>query len=371
MLPKYKKICLLVGAVVGISIPALSYSASPTLEDLINLPEQKAPAKTDVGEMRAAMVAEAATGVGVRGGLASRSAEINKWLNENGKPLDGVYVFSSLVISDKLSGGTSGYMVLPPVILESKSIYGIEADNVLRLADAEYEISQPARFISVIPSWRDYLFMSVPSGDDTPHASLMPKTDSEREIWKRKVQDGWTEGVRQADAILGDNLARLKRDFGGMVFYRKLLAQGKVSKPYVAKSDLGVTGDGKHLNINDQVLRITAASMLDADANKWASPVTVKDVVQLTPEAVGNDAAVEDADAGASGLKMDRTIPKVQSAPEQEIQKPAKKKKAVRKATSQDLKLKSSQKLDLPSEAPLTALPPDQSFAEKIKGLFR
>ena len=54
-----------------------------------------------------------------------------------------------------------------------------------------------------------------------------------------------------------------------MVLYRKMLAQDMVSAPFVAKADLGVTGDAKEMRIDDRILRITAHSQLQTDSSKW------------------------------------------------------------------------------------------------------
>ena len=60
----------------------------------------------------------------------------------------------------------------------------------------------------------------------------------------------------------------------GMVLYRELLAEHMVSPPYVAKAQLGVTGDATQLRINDQVLRITAQSALQPNPSKWMPVIT-------------------------------------------------------------------------------------------------
>ncbi len=62
------------------------------------------------------------------------------------------------------------------------------------------------------------------------------------------VEMGWFEGIDQADQIYTENLARLKRDYQGMIRYRMLLAQNMVSAPQVAHRELGVTGGGEELS---------------------------------------------------------------------------------------------------------------------------
>jgi defect-in-organelle-trafficking protein DotC len=51
--------------------------------------------------------------------------------------------------------------------------------------------------------------------------------------------------------------------------YQKLRAQNIVSAPFVATTNLGVTGGGAKLNVNDQVLRIMALPALQPNSSRW------------------------------------------------------------------------------------------------------
>ena len=62
-----------------------------------------------------------------------------------------------------------------------------------------------------------------------------------------------------------------------MALYRNLLLKGMVSKPFVAHTDLGVTGDNSDLHINDQILRITSFPKLQVNPSRWKSIVTHDD----------------------------------------------------------------------------------------------
>ena len=55
--------------------------------------------------------------------------------------------------------------------------------------------------------------------------------------------------------------------------YRKLLAMNMVSPPYVSHTDLGVTGDGAEIHIDDRVLRITALPALNVNSSEWRAAV--------------------------------------------------------------------------------------------------
>jgi defect-in-organelle-trafficking protein DotC len=208
---------------------------------------------------------DTARSLGARSGLAYRGEEINASLYEEEKQLDGIFGFHALLLGDN---------ILPPVLVESRDSLTVASPNVLRVADRNYKIIKQARFVTLAPTWRDYLLM-----DDTrpplPDESLWPKTDEEREIWADYVEMGWFEGIEQADHIYTDNLARLKRDYQGMIRYRMLLAQNMVSAPQVAHRELGVTGGGEELAINDRTLTIEALPALRADSKTWDPALTV------------------------------------------------------------------------------------------------
>ena len=163
--------------------------------------------------------------------------------------------------------------VLPPVLGEGRDTLNLTDANALRLSDRTYKILTQARFVTAPPHWRNYLWMEY-AMPTRPDNSLLPKNDVERAVWKQSVAKGWQHGIDQANTIYADNIARLKRDFNGMVLYRRLLAQNMVSEPYVAKTELGVTGDSSSLRINDKVLRITALPSLDPNSKNWQAAIS-------------------------------------------------------------------------------------------------
>ena len=56
-----------------------------------------------------------------------------------------------------------------------------------------------------------------------------------------------------------------------MLLYRKLLTQNMVSKPFVAKADIGTTTNANNteIHVNDRILRITAIPKLNPNSKKW------------------------------------------------------------------------------------------------------
>jgi defect in organelle trafficking protein DotC len=204
-------------------------------------------------------VRDTAMSLGARTALAWRGEQINQMLASQAGYLNGVFNFQGLVLDDG---------ILPPVLLESRNALTMDNPQNLRVADRTYQIIKQAHFVSVAPSWRDYLMMDQ-TRPEAPDISLLPSTDDERAAWQQGIVKGWEDGVKQANMIYDENLARLKRDYQGMVRYRMLLAQNMVSAPQVAHRELGVTGGGESLAVNDRILTIKALPSLKANSQSW------------------------------------------------------------------------------------------------------
>lgn len=214
--------------------------------------------------IRITAIKETALSLGAQSGLAASAKEINAQLTIQDAKLRKIFDFNALILNQN---------VLPPVLLQGRNDLNLASDHAIRIADRAYRIAAQARFVTTPPTWRQYIWMDykVP---DRPDITLLPKNKEEKEIWDKYVTLGWNQGLGQASSIFANNIARLKQDFRGMLLYRELLAQNMVSPPYVAKTELGVTGDGNHIRIDDQVLRITALPQLNPNSNQWIPAVS-------------------------------------------------------------------------------------------------
>ena len=212
-----------------------------------------------VNSIKAQALSETATSLGAQGALAWRAKAINETLTREASSLDKLYDFNRLMLPNN---------VIPPVLAESSNALTQSDADTLRLADKTYKILSPARFTTTPPTWRTYLWLSFKQ-PDIPDKSLLPKTQAEAKIWNNYLKVGWEKGLAQANQIFSANMNRLKRDYLGMVLYRKLYAQHMVSAPFIAKAELGVTGNKNEVRINDQVLKITSHSALQTDSAKW------------------------------------------------------------------------------------------------------
>ncbi len=233
------------------------------LQSLSNTKKETAKNTLSTGRIREMALKETALSVGAQSGLAWRAKYIDDQLVKQTRSLDTIYDFNALVLE---------HNVLPPVLLEGRNTLNLADTQTIRVSDRTYKVSKQAHFITTPPDWRQYLWMDY-LAPETPNITLLPTTKEEQEIWSTFVAKGWENGVEQANTILEESIARIKEDFTGMILYRKLLAMNMVSPPYVSNTELGVTGDGDEIRIDDRVLRITALPALNINSNEWRAAV--------------------------------------------------------------------------------------------------
>jgi defect-in-organelle-trafficking protein DotC len=231
------------------SLPAL-LSASPTAE-----------ASESIPLVRRLELQGAAQAIGAQAGLADRSKEILADLQLHEHELDQKWRFTDLLFSNG---------VLPPVITKILDATDV-ASRVMTVQGAVYHIEEPARFVSVPPTWRDWLFTGLTP--DKPNVSdyqgSLPRNGSERDYWKEQLSAAYAAGRAQADSIFQTNLARLTKAYGGMRTFYELHAAGMVSLPQIASAtDSVVERDPNAVVIGQTVFRITADSSFNK-ASQW------------------------------------------------------------------------------------------------------
>ena len=219
-----------------------------------------------VNGVRLKAIQATALSLGAKGALAWRAQHLNQTLTQDASILDHIYDFNQLLLR---------HNVLPPVIVEANNDVKLSDSDTIHLANKVYKLVQPARFVTTPPTWRNYLWLSY-TKPPVPSEGLLPTTQIEANVWNEYLKKGWKQGLGQANSIFKANQNRLRRDFAGMVLYKKLLVQKMVSAPMVAKANLGITGDSKELHVNDVVMRITDHSSLQTNSDKW-QPFLTKD----------------------------------------------------------------------------------------------
>lgn len=218
---------------------------------------------SDNSQIRFKALEDTALSLGAQGGLGYASQEINTNLLKDKKHLETIFNFNGMMLT---------HGVLPPVLVQGDDSLNLDDPDTIRIADKTYKIVAQARFATTPPNWRDYLWQEFDK-PEIPNKILLPETREERQLWKRSIKIGWDKGIEQAHSIFQQNLARLKRDYSGMILYRKLLQEHMISAPYVSKTELGITGDGEVMRVNDQVLRITEHPQLQTESKGWKAIV--------------------------------------------------------------------------------------------------
>lgn len=258
----------LVFALLTLFLVGCSSSKKPAhnTTNVAALKKQSKESSAKVNTIRLENIKKIARGMGAQASLAKRSYQLNELLESQKRRLDHIFNFNYLMLNKN---------VLPPILAEGRNTLNLADDYTIRISDHDYQIIQAPKFATTAPNWRNYIWMHYKEPEQ-PNSSLLPQTSFERKTWNKYIKIGWEEGVTQADQIFAANLARLKRDYEGMVLYRKLLAQNMVSPPYVAQADYGVTGDGNGIHINDRVLRITSISQLRTNPKHWRPVIAQK-----------------------------------------------------------------------------------------------
>jgi defect-in-organelle-trafficking protein DotC len=260
-------VACLVASLMSCSASNHYVSDTSTLAGLQALGSKKsvkaAKKRLSIGRIRAMALREIALTLGAQSGLAWRANYIDQALARQARRLDEIYDFNALILE---------HNILPPVLLEGHNTFNLADAQTIHISDRTYKVTKQAHFITTPPNWRQYLWMDYKK-PAKPSLSLLPKTPVERQLWCVYIEKGWKNGIEQANTILEESIARIKEDYTGMILYRKLLAMNMVSPPYVAHTDLGVTGDASEIHIDDRVLRITALPGLNINSSEWRAAV--------------------------------------------------------------------------------------------------
>jgi defect-in-organelle-trafficking protein DotC len=216
-------------------------------------------------DMRHDSQREAALSYGARGGLAKRAFEIGEEMKSYEPTLDKVFNFRAMLIK-----APSGMLIEPPIVKESLDATVItEGGNEAAVADQILKINRQAKIVTAPRDWRQYLHMAYATEIRPPPKILWPKDRKEQANWNEWVKQGWKAGYSQGDQIFEAQLATLVADYAGMVRYRTLLAEGKISQPYALQEDRGVTGGKNEMRVGDRALRITGPSQFLTGADLW------------------------------------------------------------------------------------------------------
>lgn len=266
----------------------------PTLDDLRTIEKTDSPMNKDQKskdkldnvvsqekdlalKIRRDSMRNAARSYGARGGLGWRTKQIMNELKRSSSAMDKSFNFRRLLIK-----APTNMYIEPPIISEALNNFIVTPSGTeAAVADIVYQITNQSRIVSAPRNWQQYLERDWEVVAPPPDI-LLPESPQEREAWIRWVTEGWEQGIKQADEIFQSDLDLLVADFEGMVRYRRLLAEGKVTAPYATLVDRGVTSSEVQANIGNRSLNITTQLRVGDRAVRITEPASLREGRQGT-----------------------------------------------------------------------------------------
>ena len=235
------------------------------LSAILQLPAPASGNPPNSWPVRSRSQREASVRFGSQSGFRRRSWELRNLVRERSGELSSVYDFNRLV---RPAPGGAGYLV-PPVVQRAGNAFRSEGNGTtVSVADAYLRILQPERIAPVAPNWRDWLLFEPPPVTPLPLA-LAPATDGERKQVRAWIEQGWSAGRKQAEHEFAERLRRLRRDYEGMLEFRRLAALEMIDGTDLADADFGVTGKPGEMRIGNRVVRIVGTADFVRDPARW------------------------------------------------------------------------------------------------------
>lgn len=197
--------------------------------------------------------------VGAQTGLAHRYGMIVEFLDKVESKLSVTFSFAGFV--------RDGRLLVPALEEAPNQFIRDEETGQVRIVRSAYTISDEAKIISVVPTWRDYLWHEF-SYPEKPHKSLLPRTEAEAQAWNEAVTEGWRAGVHQADGIYNDNLAELSKAVTGRNLYKTLESKGMLKAASLQIVNNRITFNGRTMNVGEVIYDIQAPANY-TNASKW------------------------------------------------------------------------------------------------------
>ena len=212
--------------------------------------------KTAVQLMRPKAIREAARLVTFQTAMSWRYGQLLEETERYSAIMDTAFNFAPLMLTQGEA------LIMPPQIARAGASMRIEDGATATAAKTTYELLEPARYVAVVPNWREFLMADEFPSPEEPNPALLPKNTEERAIWRAAVREAWAQGLAEADQLYADNVSRMARSYRGVMLYHLLTAQHLLSRVNTASSDLGTrrSDNGNKLNIGQKVYRITAPS---------------------------------------------------------------------------------------------------------------
>lgn len=215
-----------------------------------------------VAQIRPQALRETAQMVTLQTAIAWRYGQLIQATERHAAILDKAFHFSPLLVTQ------GNALIMPPVLTRAGASMRIEDSHAATTSLTSYELLEEARYVSVAPHWRRFLMVDDFPKPDTPNPSVLPQNVEERTIWQEAVKEAWALGIEQADQLYTDNVARMVRDYRGIMLYHLLTAQQLLTQVQTASSDLGANiSDSSKMHLGQTVYRITAPATFKVPSN--------------------------------------------------------------------------------------------------------
>lgn len=249
---------------------AVQRSEPQELKSLLEPKQTGKKLETAVSQMRPDAIREAAQLATFQKAMAWRYGQLVDQTEKYANILDTAFNFSPLLITQGEA------LIMPPMLAKAGASMRIEGNDTATSAKATYELLEPARYIASAPTWRQFLMVDSFPQPEEPNPALLPRTSAEKDIWRKAVHKAWSEGVTQADHLYEDNVARMTREYRGIMLYHLLTAEHLLSNLATASADMGRHISGNKLNIGQHVYRITKPSSFIAAPGNTPSKISRK-----------------------------------------------------------------------------------------------
>lgn len=196
--------------------------------DILNISDSSVKKEEDKKGIRDKFIKQTYYTVAFQKEVVSEYKLILNKLDPLNKTLDAIFNFKVLMYKDKM---------LPPVIQQSENYYGKLSEKSLVKTEKRWLIIKDARVAINPPTWRDYLFKGIKGNTNIVNPDLKLKNDKEVAFAKETERKASVDAKEYVKNLLKLNLAKLKRDYIGMLTYKQLEIQGIVNAPVLAVAD--------------------------------------------------------------------------------------------------------------------------------------
>ncbi|HCV05670.1 MAG TPA: hypothetical protein DG048_23830 [Pseudoalteromonas sp.] len=146
-------------------------------------------------------------------------------------------------------------------------------------------IERQPKFISVMPTWKDYFQIKL-TQPQINRNSVLPQNDVEQQIWREKVKEGWEKGIEQAYINYEKRLARLKDDLNGYITYHVLREHNIITAPSFSSNYYALTGGGTSINIDDVMVEVEVNPSFVTNRDAWESISRIPSFLNLVREPI-------------------------------------------------------------------------------------